>query len=146
MPERRPRGRPPKRRPNFILEVRVYLNDIKDIDDQFISAIRQEINLNEVFITRKEEADLRLSLKLRRKGIITTLGRPFQASQKQEIDALIIRDVFDFVPYDPQRHKGRIFNLRLVNKVKGKATESLYEKSRLVIQAYNDEGKEVILT
>ena len=33
-----------------------------------------------------------------------------------------------------------------MNKVKGKSTDSPYEKSRLVIQAYNDEGKEVILT
>ena len=39
MPERRPRGRPPKKRPNFIPEVGVYLNDIEDIDDQFMSAI-----------------------------------------------------------------------------------------------------------
>ena len=39
MPERHPRGRPPKRRPNFIPEVGVYLNDIEDIDDQFITAI-----------------------------------------------------------------------------------------------------------
>jgi hypothetical protein len=40
----------------------------------------------------------------------------------------------------------RIFNSRLVNEVKGKATGTPYEKSRLVIQAYNDEGKELILT
>ena len=48
--------------------------------------------------------------------------------------------------YNPKVYKGQIFNLRLVNKVKGKAIESLYKKSRLVIQAYNDQGKEVILT
>ena len=72
-------------------------------------------------------------MELRKKGIITTLGLLFQASQKKEIDALIIKEVFDFVSYDPKVHKGRIFNSRLVNKVKGKATESLYKKSRLVI-------------
>ena len=33
-----------------------------------------------------------------------------------------------------------------MNKVKGKATDTPYEKSRLVIQAYNDRGKEEILT
>ena len=80
IPERRPRGQPPKRRPNFILEVGVYLNDIKDIDNQFITAIWQGINLKEVFITWKEEADLKLTLELRQKGVITTLGQPFQAS------------------------------------------------------------------
>ena len=35
--------------------------------------------------------------------------------------------------YNPKVYKGQIFNLRLVNKVKGKAIESLYKKSRLVI-------------
>ena len=49
--------------------------------------------------------------------------------------------------YDYAKHLSvRLFNLRLVNKVKGKATNTPYEKSRLVIQAYNDEGKELILT
>jgi hypothetical protein len=55
--------------------------------------------------------------------------------------------VFEFVQYDPNKYLGiRIFNSRLVNEVKGKVTSTLYEKSRLVIQAYNDEGKELILT
>jgi hypothetical protein len=40
----------------------------------------------------------------------------------------------------------RVFKSRLVNKVKGKTTETPYEKSRLVIQAFNDMGKESILT
>jgi hypothetical protein len=38
----------------------------------------------------------------------------------------------------------RVFKSRLVNKVKGKTTETPYEKSRLVIQAFNDMGKESI--
>jgi hypothetical protein len=111
-----------------------------------VAAIRQEINILEVFITKKEQDNLNLTLDLRKRGIITTLGRPFKALQKQEINALIAKEVFKFVLYDKQIHKGRIFNLRLVNKVKGKATKTLYKKSRLVIQAYNDKGKQVILT
>ena len=34
----------------------------------------------------------------------------------------------------------------MVNKIKGKATNALFKKSRLVIQGYNNDGKEVILT
>jgi hypothetical protein len=34
----------------------------------------------------------------------------------------------------------------MVNEIKGKATNTLYKKSRLVIQAYNNDGKEMILT
>ena len=98
------------------------------------------------FITRKEESDLELAKDLRRKGVITTPRQPFQESQQREIDSLITRGVFEFVRYDPNVHKGRIFNSRLVNKVKGKSTETPYEKSRLIIQAYNDAEKGVILT
>ena len=98
------------------------------------------------FIIKKEESDLELAKDLRRKGVITTLRQLFQESQQREIDSLIIRGVFEFVRYDLNIHKGRIFNSRLVNKVKGKSTETPYEKSRLIIQAYNNAGKRVILT
>ena len=33
----------------------------------------------------------------------------------------------------------------MVNKIKGKATDALFKKSRLIIQGYNNNGKEVIL-
>ena len=32
----------------------------------------------------------------------------------------------------------------MVNKIKGKATNTLFKKSKLVIQGYNDDGKKVI--
>lgn len=49
--------------------------------------------------------------------------------------------------YNPEKHADiRIFNSRMVSEIKGKVTDSPFEKSRLVIQAYMDEGKEVILT
>ena len=64
-----------------------------------------------------------------------------------EIKGLIAKGVFRFEEYDAQKYASiRIFNSRLVNEVKGKATDKLFEKSHLVIQVYNDEGKEVILT
>lgn len=108
-----------------------------NIDEQYMSM---------AFITKKEQDDLELAKDLRRRGEITTPGEPFEESQQQEIDGLIARGVFEFVRYNPSIHTGRIFNSRLVNEVKGKSTDSPYEKSRLVIQAYNDEGKEIILT
>jgi hypothetical protein len=95
----------------------------------------------------KEQADIELSIKLQQEGIITIPGKPFKESQRQEIKGLIANRVFEFVKYDLDKYSGiRIFNSRLVNKVKGKVTSTPYEKSRLVIQAYNNEGKESILT
>ncbi|KAI0991058.1 hypothetical protein K3495_g17129, partial [Podosphaera aphanis] len=99
------------------------------------------------FISSKEASDRELAIKLRRDGIIKTAGEPFEASQKLEIDGLTSRNVFELIKWDPEKYKGvRIFNSRMVNEVKGKETDTPYEKSRLVIQAYNDEGKEIILT
>ena len=55
-------------------------------------------------------------------------------------------NVFKIVKYDPVKYSGiKIFNSRVVNEVKGKTTAP-FEKSRLVIQAYDNAGKEVILT
>ena len=71
---------------------------------------------------------------LRKEGRIITLGAPFQVSDKQEIDGLIAREVFKFEKYDPTKFdKVRIFKLRIVNKIKGKATDALFKKLRLVI-------------
>ena len=124
----------------------IFLDEEDDTDEQFIIAVQYGIDLNEVFLTKKESDDLELAQELREKGIITTPGQPFEESGRKEIDTLIATDVFRFQVYDSRTHVERIFNSRLVHEVKGKATESPYEKSRLVIQAYDDKGKEAILT
>ena len=63
-----------------------------------------------------------------------TLGALFQVSNKQEIDSLIIKKVFKFKKYDFTKfNRVCIFKLRMVNKIKGKATNTLFKKLRLVI-------------
>ena len=127
-PLRRGRGRPKgsKNRPK-----------VQNIDDSIDSA----------FISAKEASDLELCLQLRATGKITTPGSPFEASTKKEIETLIARGVFRFELYDHEDFRGvRVFNSRIVNEIKNKATNAPYEKSRLVIQGYNDDGKEAILT
>jgi hypothetical protein len=86
-------------------------------------------------------------IKLREKGIITTLRLLFKQSQTKKIEGLIIKSVFEFIQYNLSQYASvRIFNSQLVNKVKGKATDMPFEKSRLVVQAYNNKGKKIILT
>ncbi len=97
-------------------------------------------------ISAKEKADFELSVKLRQEGVITTPGKLFEQSDRKEIDALVARGVFVFKQYDEHKHYERIFKSRIVREVKGKQTSTPYEKSQLVIQAYNDTGKELILT
>ncbi|KAM4066538.1 polyprotein [Hirsutella rhossiliensis] len=51
-----------------------------------------------------------------------------------------------FELFDPTKHRGtRIFKSRLVREVKGKYIKP-YEKSRLVVQGYNDDEKNTLLT
>jgi hypothetical protein len=86
------------------------------------------------FITGKEKANFELVKQLRKEGRIITSRAPFQASNKQEINSLIIRGVFKFEKYNPTKfNKVYIFKLRMVNKIKGKATNALFKKLRLVI-------------
>ncbi|KAJ6050709.1 uncharacterized protein N7446_010818 [Penicillium canescens] len=151
--QRRGRGRPPgsknKPKPQATVRRSTRRNPAhyQDLEDQFINAIWEGQDVSTALMTSKERADMELSIRLRNEGVITTPGSPFEQSQNKEIEGLIARGVFDFVQYDPMKHDGvRIFNSRLVNEIKGKATGTPFEKSRLVIQAYNDEGKGMILT
>jgi hypothetical protein len=87
-----------------------------------------------VYLTKKENRDKELSLELRQKGIITTLGELFKASRRKEIKGLIARGVFEIIDSDSKEiRNARIFSSRTVNKIKGKETTTPYEKTRLVI-------------
>jgi hypothetical protein len=46
---------------------------ITEHDDQFIAAIEKD-NVSMAFMTRKEQADMELAIKLRKDGVITRLG------------------------------------------------------------------------
>ncbi|EKD18788.1 polyprotein [Drepanopeziza brunnea f. sp. 'multigermtubi' MB_m1] len=109
------------------------IKEFKDFDEQFLN---YESDVIIVFLTHKEKADIALFTKLRNEGVITTPGEQFVKSRFQELKGLIEKEVFEVVEYNLAVHgTGRIFNSRMVDKVKGKNTPELYEKSRLVIQA-----------
>lgn len=99
----------------------------------------------QTFLTQKELGDLELARQLRKDGIITTPGLPFEESDRTEIETLIANGIFEVLQHDLRKKYGRIFNLRLVREVKGKTTQP-YEKSRLVLAGHSDQEKESILT
>jgi hypothetical protein len=85
-------------------------------------------------LTKKETRDRETLIKLRDKGIITTLGGLFALSCRKEINRLLTQGVFKLISNNSREiSKTRIFGLRIVNKVKGKGTATLYKKSRLII-------------
>jgi hypothetical protein len=103
-------------------------------------------NTSAAHMTQKEMDDDALAKKLRRNGKITTPGKPFEEFQRIEIEALISNGVFKIKPYDSIKYgKFRIFKSRIINEIKGKATDFPYEKSRMVIQGYSDDGKKMVL-
>ena len=113
----------------------------------FFTDVTPNMDIVDVFFTEKEARDRQTSIELRAKGIITSPGGPFSFSRRKEIDGLLARGVFELISgHSREIGDARIFGSRLVDEVKGKGTATPYEKSRLVIQAFNDEGKKTVLT
>jgi hypothetical protein len=67
----------------------------------------------------------------------------FQSSRYKEVISLLEKGIFEVAGNIP---KGIcIFKARFVDKVKNKGTSKAFEKSRLVVQAYNNNEKSLVL-
>ncbi len=98
-------------------------------------------------MSHRERADYQLALKLGYEGVITTPGDPFEQSDQTKIEFLLANSVLLPLQYDSNKHaKVRLFKFRLVREIKRKTTNKPYEKSRLVVQGYNDTEKTAFLT
>ena len=69
----------------------------------------------------------------------------FMDSRHKEINGLLEKGVFVVIMERDVPQSVYIFNLRFVNKIKYFGTNKAFKKSRLVIQAYNDQGKDLVL-
>ncbi|EED22642.1 conserved hypothetical protein [Talaromyces stipitatus ATCC 10500] len=70
----------------------------------------------------------------------------FDESRRKEVTGLLERGVFMAVNREDIPPDARIYGFRFVDEVKNKGTNKAFEKSRLVVQAYNDKDKEFVLT
>ena len=70
----------------------------------------------------------------------------FVDSRIKEINGLLEKGVFEVVDIASVPQGKRIFNSRFVDTIKNEGTDQAFEKSRLVVQAYNDQEKELVLT
>jgi len=70
---------------------------------------------------------------------------PFTDSRQSEVNGLLEKGIFEVVSSANLPRGVRIFNSRFVDKIKHPGTSNAFEKSRLVVQAYNDQGKDLIL-
>ena len=76
----------------------------------------------------------------------TSVPSPFVKSRKKKINELFEKNCFEIVSTFDVSHEVRIFNSRFVDEIKNIGTVDAYEKSRLVMQAYNDQNKTEMLT
>ena len=70
----------------------------------------------------------------------------YEQSRLQELNGLQERGVFEPVPIQHVPDGVTIFNSRFVDEIKNEGTSDAFEKSRLVVQGYNDIDKNLILT
>jgi hypothetical protein len=76
-----------------------------------------------------------------------TEGEPtYVESRQKEINGLLEMGVFEIINVNDVPPGTRIFGSRFVDEVKNIGTEKAFEKSRLVIKAFNDNGKNQVLT
>lgn len=70
----------------------------------------------------------------------------YTASRQKEINRLLKKNVFKIISHEDVLEDTRIFNSRSVDEIKHPGTDMAYEKSRLMVQAYNDFNKDLVLT
>lgn len=75
-----------------------------------------------------------------------TQGAQFKKSRQKEVIGLLERGVFKRVERHEIPSGTRIFRSRFVDEIKNQGTAKAFEKSRLVIQAFNDKEKHIVLT
>jgi hypothetical protein len=71
--------------------------------------------------------------------------KQFAESWHVEVLGLIVKGVFEITTKSEVLGGSCIFNFKFVDKVKNKGTKKAFEKSRLVVQAYNN-NKTLVFT
>ena len=114
-------------------------NEVNDISESHQQS-QHTIQLSECF----HQDIIYLAVSLSTNLIKSSLS--FVESQHKKINELLERDVFEIVNKSSVSDSVCIFNSRFIDKVKNPGTSQVFEKSRLVVQAYNDIKKSLILT
>jgi hypothetical protein len=117
---------------NFASEIQIRL-----IQTRRLSLRYQNFADNIVFLQNEDDSSLIFAFI----SILT-----FAESRRKEINDLLKRQVFEIITISEVLKNVRIFNFRFVDEIKHSDISQAYEKSRLMIQTYNDHEKTLILT
>jgi hypothetical protein len=69
----------------------------------------------------------------------------FIALRQKEIKGLLKKGVFKLINPKDILQGNKVFNFKFINKIKNPSTNKAFKKLRLVIQAYNNPEKDLIL-
>jgi hypothetical protein len=69
----------------------------------------------------------------------------YKDSRQVEVASLLEKGIFKVTPRSQVPKEVYIFNSRFINEIKNKGTEREFKKSRLVVQAYNNGKKYMVL-
>jgi hypothetical protein len=148
---------------SFLIESSVEVESIVDVQSTDSSSDDENQNLASEILARLTRAR-RLSLRYqnfadiiiflqddeeissRIEEIFSTFISTFAESRRKEINDLLKRQVFEIITISEVSKNVRIFNFRFVDEIKHSDISQTYEKSRLMIQTYNDHEKTLMLT
>ena len=70
----------------------------------------------------------------------------FQASRLKEFNKLFEKEIFEIIYIEDLFIEARVFKSRFINQIKNEGIEKAFEKSRFIMQAFNNLKKYKILT
>src|SRR5438045_7535975 len=65
----------------------------------------------------------------------------FHSSHQKELTGLLEKGIFQIVNLADVPSRSRLFNSQFIDEIKNLGTDTAFEKSRLVMQAYNDDER-----
>ncbi len=127
----------------------IFSNSFKRDRDRFRKYLASTAYLSFVFSTTVDFAFASISLfvvAFKFDSIVHIALSQFAAFRQKEINDLIEKNVFQSVRTDDVSFDVRIFNFRFVDEIKHLDIDKAFEKSRLVVQTFNDQNKNLVLT
>jgi hypothetical protein len=104
-------------------------------------------NFADITVFLQDEDDSSSIFALNSSSIFALISIPtFAESRRKEINDLLKRQLYEIIIISEVSKNIRIFNSRFVDEIKHSGTSQAYEKSRLVVQAFNNHEKTLVLT
>jgi hypothetical protein len=134
---------------NDVESENVQSTDSSDVENQNLASKTQArlIRARRLSLRYQNFADITVFLQDEvDSSFVSTFTSTFAESRRKEMNDLLKRQVFEIIIISEVFKNVRIFNSRFVDEIKHSNTSQTYEKSRLMIQIYNDHEKTLMLT